>query len=490
MTQPQSHSHPMALPKSLSVSGQRPSSGARLIFIILAPVLFILLANGLIAARMEGVIYPGVSVAGIDVSGLTPQQATSKIQAVPLGRSYVMKVGNKTFTATNEQLGAHYDLKRTIDLAYLVGRQNGLPLFGIFESKDRGQLSFSYSIDYRKLQKFTSDVVRDVGKPPRNAEVIIDNGVINAVQDESGLRVDRAEVTRLLSESLADAKDATFVMDPKVVPADIRLPATEPAKTQVTSYMNRSYSLTYNDRKFVPSTVDVGHWLSVMPDRPINPSGLVVNIDEQEVRGYIQSIANQVNVNPINKKVVLTNGKTNVEREGSDGLALNQEAAANQLIAALKANESAAISLTASPIAFKTETTRTISLDAPKYIEVNLSQQKLWAYENAQLVYTSPITSGAAGAGLGTATGLFAIYYKTTNTYLNGRTYGYNYNVHVNYWMPFYLGYGLHDASWRSSFGGQDYYYGGSHGCVNLPDATAAFIYDWSEIGTPVWVHT
>ena len=55
--------------------------------------------------------------------------------------------------------------------------------------------------------------------------------------------------------------------------------------------------------------------------------------------------------------------------------------------------------------------------------------------------------------------------------------------------MPFHGGYGLHDAVWRhGNFGGQDYINGGSHGCINLTDATAEFIYNWSDIGTPVWV--
>ncbi|MEO7617644.1 MAG: L,D-transpeptidase, partial [Candidatus Saccharibacteria bacterium] len=57
-------------------------------------------------------------------------------------------------------------------------------------------------------------------------------------------------------------------------------------------------------------------------------------------------------------------------------------------------------------------------------------------------------------------------------------------------WMPFHGGYGLHDAIWRKGrFGGQDYIRGGSHGCVNLPDATAEWLYNWSVVGTPVYIH-
>ena len=52
--------------------------------------------------------------------------------------------------------------------------------------------------------------------------------------------------------------------------------------------------------------------------------------------------------------------------------------------------------------------------------------------------------------------------------------------------MPFLGGYGLHDANWRSSFGGTIYYYDGSHGCVNLPSSAAKKIYNNVSVGTKV----
>ena len=54
--------------------------------------------------------------------------------------------------------------------------------------------------------------------------------------------------------------------------------------------------------------------------------------------------------------------------------------------------------------------------------------------------------------------------------------------------MPFCGGYGLHDASWRSSFGGSIYKRSGSHGCVNLPTWEAPELYDLISVGTPVIV--
>ena len=81
-----------------------------------------------------------------------------------------------------------------------------------------------------------------------------------------------------------------------------------------------------------------------------------------------------------------------------------------------------------------------------------------------------------------TPKGTYKIQYKTRNTYLTGA----DYRSFVNYWMPFYGGYGLHDATWRSSFGGDIYKYGGSHGCVNLPLSKAKKIYNNSYAGMRV----
>lgn len=55
--------------------------------------------------------------------------------------------------------------------------------------------------------------------------------------------------------------------------------------------------------------------------------------------------------------------------------------------------------------------------------------------------------------------------------------------------MPYNGGEGLHDASWRYSFGTENYKTSGSHGCINLPPQVADEIYNNSEVGTKVLVH-
>jgi len=123
-----------------------------------------------------------------------------------------------------------------------------------------------------------------------------------------------------------------------------------------------------------------------------------------------------------------------------------------------------------------------------KVVVVNIGLQRLYAYENGKSIfdYAIPVTTGKQG--FETVTGEFAVYDKQTNFRMTSPFPGIYYDSVVQYWMPFYLGYGLHDAYWRSVYGTQDYPTVGSHGCVNIPYKETAILYNWVEIGTKVIV--
>lgn len=133
------------------------------------------------------------------------------------------------------------------------------------------------------------------------------------------------------------------------------------------------------------------------------------------------------------------------------------------------------------------KTTKTITVNVePKYkssyIDVSISNQKLYYYEKGNLILTSDIVTGINN---GTPTGTYKVLNKSRNINLTGA----DYVSFVNYWIAF-IGnsYGFHDASWRSSFGGNIYKYNGSHGCVNMPYNKVKELYELVQIGTPVYI--
>lgn len=118
------------------------------------------------------------------------------------------------------------------------------------------------------------------------------------------------------------------------------------------------------------------------------------------------------------------------------------------------------------------------------YVEADLTNQHLYLYQNGEVVLETDFVSGTMSSTYDCVTpeGIFGLSYKTRNAVLKGATY----RTPVSYWMPFYGNYGMHDAKWRSSFGGQIFVTNGSHGCINLPPAKAAEIYEYVSEGFPV----
>ncbi len=488
------HKHFLSLPKGVSKSGQRPSMWARLGFVLIGVVIVFVVANMGIAAATEGVILPGVSVAGKDLSFKTRAQAKQELEGLNTQRNFTIQVGDKTFTATSEDLGASYDINATVNLAYDIGHTSPLPLVSLAEVNTGGQLGYSYHVDTQKLKDFTSKIVSSVGNDPVNATLKITDGNIEVVPDQDGLRIDEKALSTLLNNSIADGKDQNLKLDPVSIKAPIQAKDIGGVQKQADDLLNRNVVLNYEGKQFVPNRADKGHWLEFDAEKqPDGTEKLVIHTSREQIKGYLQSVANQVDIAPINKKITIVNGSETVDREGHEGTAINQDPAADQITTAFNSNQDTNVTLTSRPVAFSTERKRIgncSSQDSGKAIEVNLSSQSLLACQDGQVVFSTPITSGAAGAGFPTVQGTFAIYAKERSRYLNGAQYGYSYNVYVDYWMPFYSGFGLHDADWRSSFGGQDYYYGGSHGCVNMPKSSAAFLYGWADVGTPVWIHS
>ena len=131
-----------------------------------------------------------------------------------------------------------------------------------------------------------------------------------------------------------------------------------------------------------------------------------------------------------------------------------------------------------------------------KFILVSISQRHLWVCQAGTAVYDSPVITGMQNLAADlTPTGTYRIYSRQTNVTLTGSDTTGSWNDPVSYWMPFlynqYGTYGFHDATWRpdSAFGNVDPYSSdGSHGCVELPLATAKWLYDWSYVGTTVTV--
>ena len=124
------------------------------------------------------------------------------------------------------------------------------------------------------------------------------------------------------------------------------------------------------------------------------------------------------------------------------------------------------------------------------YISISLADQYLWYYQDGALVLGTPVVTGMATDRKATPAGTYYIINHATGVVLSGTMDGESWNSYVNYWMAIsYNGIGIHDAPWRTEYGGSIYTYDGSHGCINLPYAAAEQLYYSTWNGIPVYIY-
>jgi lipoprotein-anchoring transpeptidase ErfK/SrfK len=140
----------------------------------------------------------------------------------------------------------------------------------------------------------------------------------------------------------------------------------------------------------------------------------------------------------------------------------------------------------ANQVAAVTENTKPPQVTVPsgtRWIDINLSTQRLTAFEGNTPVYGASVSTGIRAYP--TVVGQFKIYTRYASQTMDGRRLGFDYYLPgVPYVMYFYGNYAIHGTYWHSNFGTPM-----SHGCVNMSTPDAQWLYNWSSIGTPVNVH-
>lgn len=249
-------------------------------------------------------------------------------------------------------------------------------------------------------------------------------------------------------------------------------PNDEEALREKIAGMQITYTFGDNIETLPGSTIK--EWLITLPDGTLS-------VNEAPAKDYIAGLASKYDTFGQKRSFVTHAGNTISVAGGNYGYWMDRVNTRYELIDQILTGESAALE----PVYYgKGQKFGTDDI-GNTYVEINIGEQHLWVYKNGNVVNESDFVSGGLFKGNNTPDGVFAITYKERDATLVGE----NYQSSVKYWMPFNGNIGMHDASWRDQFGGHIYYMSGSHGCVNLPTAKAAAIYDQVEKGEPVIVY-
>ncbi|MGN0293212.1 MAG: L,D-transpeptidase family protein [Lachnospiraceae bacterium] len=316
----------------------------------------------------------------------------------------------------------------------------------------------AYISDYDKEKGFT--IVPEKENNRLDAEIFSDM-VAQALSSMS------PEIT----QEMLEEKDA--YLHPSVYQDD------ETLKTLV-DQMNKltGVTLTYSfgDETETVTGEMIAEWLQTDDDNK-------VSIDSEKVREYVNTLARKYDTfNTAGSREFRTSYGTTISVTGGDyGWWMNRGDTTDELVAAIEAGEDKELE----PVYYQTAASYSEHDYGDTYVEINMTAQHLFLYKDGQMILETDFVSGAP-FHKETPDGVYGITYKERAHTMRGDGGADDYRVETSYWMPFNGNIGMHDATWRSSFGGSIYKTNGSHGCINLPYYAARTIYQTVDKGTPV----
>ncbi len=245
------------------------------------------------------------------------------------------------------------------------------------------------------------------------------------------------------------------------------------ARNKANQYLNIELRYDFGDREEWVDRTLMKNWITFDENE--------VAMDEEKVREYVVALAKKYDTYGRSRKFKTSTGKNITTNGGTYGWVTHRGKTTAELIEHIEAGESKTIE----PVYSYKALIRNADDLGNSYLEIDLEQQMVYVYIDGVLQVETQTVTGNIARGFDTPVGVYPLNYKERDAVLKGEDYA----SPVQYWMPFNGNIGLHDADWRTSFGGHIYEDKGSNGCVNLPPENTKTIFDLVYPGMPVVVH-
>ena len=447
--------------------------------VLIGYVALLVIAYGIGVFYYSNRFLSGTEINGMDCSGKTVEEVENNMESQIASYQLVLKErGDKSEAISASQISMEYISDGKIQ--ELKEQQNPFTWFLAFARQQDYTLSATTSYDETALNAAVDalDCFKEENVvQPVDAHLEVQDGQYVIVEETQGTALDSDKVKEAVKnaidsgETLLDLDQAGCYIEPSVLSTDENLAKQ---RDEGNKLLTVTVTIDFSDRQEVIDADVMKDWLTT------NEEG-AVDLDRTKVREYVQQLQYEYDTFGSSREFTTSSGQTITVSGGDYGWLIAPNDTTTKIIDTIKSGQSQTIE----PEYTYTGYCRDTNDIGNTYVEISLDQQHMWFYKDGQLIVETDVVTGCHNKGWDTKTGVYAIMYKERDATLVGE----GYNSAVSYWMPFYANVGIHDASWRSSFGGSIYLNNGSHGCVNTPTENAATIYNNIEKGVPVVVY-
>lgn len=470
-----------ATPEKAALKAEHRKNGKKAAWIAACTAGILLVAAGGVYVGMSQKyktrFFPNTQINGVDASGKTAAEVQELIAEGVNGYTLTIDERNnqtETIAGTDIKLHAEFDGS----LEKMVAAQN--PFAWLWHMKqEEYTIGTMVAYDDAALEsqiRNLSCLDPEKAVEPVNAKIseYVSGQGYSIEPEQEGTAVEAEKLTQAVTGAIENLQDhlsleeADVYKKPTVLKDDASLAEQ---LDKMNKYAKMSVTYQFGDSTETLNGDQIHAWLIANADGS-------VSVDSSKVSEYVSEMAKAHNTSNKAKTLKTSYGSTIQVSGGTYGWKINQAAETEALAAIIASGEST----TREPEYSQKAASHGANDYGDTYVEINLTGQHLFFYKEGKLVVESDFVSGNLAKGWGTPAGSYPLAYKQKNAVLKGE----NYRTPVNYWMPFNNGIGMHDAKWRSSFGGTIYKTGGSHGCINLPPSVAKTIFDNISAGTPV----
>ena len=457
------------------------SVGKKLVVLLI--IVFLALAA---AAYFFGAYYfsshflPGSRVNGFNCSYMTVPEAEELLSAK--AEAFVLEIhtrGNGVEGISAKEIGLHYVSDGSVK--ELMKKQDRYKWFLAFNQNKSYEVERSIEYDKEKLAQAVRqlDCMQEENNiPPADAYIKETAAGFEIVPETEGTTLKRKAVQQLIAKAMStgtssvNLEKAGCYLAPKVYQDDKNLVKECRQINKLTSVV-----ITYD---FADRTERV--------DKDLIKTWLVKNkkgnyvLDREKVAAFVNELGYKYDTFGCTRTFLTYDGREKTITGGDYGWAIDQEGETEALMKAIQNGKTQV----REPVYAYEGWSRASNDIGDTYVEIDLTNQRMLFYKDWLLMADTPVVTGSPDVlGNETPEGCFAIDGMKSPAVLTGEGYA----QAVTYWMPFAGNVGIHDASWRSDFGGSIYVFNGSHGCVNTPYDQAKIIYENIGIGAPVVVY-
>lgn len=412
---------------------------------------------------------------GLQVGGLSASEAEEEIARDEGEYTLIIADRDKNlYTIEGSQIGSNYAPDGSVGEALKQQNPYGW-LWAVF-SGNRIDVKTPMEYDDEMLRETVSKLdcfSEENIEQPENARIELEDGAYQVVKEKQGNQLILDRVVAAVQRAVTEGDGELHLTDEMYESPEIteKSPEITDAMAAIEKYSSAKIIYQIADYDESLEGEELFEMIQVGED-------FSVTIDQTKLEQYVQRLASKYNTYADVRKFKTSKGDT-VEIGGGDyGWVIDKEEEAKLL----EENIISGGTTERKPVYSQTAKVEGLDDIGDTYVEIDYTNQHLWYYEKGVLKLESDLVSGNIAKGNGSPDGVYKVVYKQSPAVLVGE----DYESDVTYFIVFAYNVGIHDASWRSNFGGDYYKTRGSHGCINVPLATAASLYEIIEKDTPV----